>query len=132
MNVRVMLNVFGWLLVITSAVVLGAALFLESGIRNALEAAVPSGVLLALAGHLFTQSKAIADSAEKKSAFNLKGFRKAFDHAQSLLSNGNNDRATWIEAARSLAHGDVLAQGVTIAEHKRVLELERLKYRGFF
>src|SRR3989339_2128567 len=132
MNTRTVLNALGWLLTAASAIVLGAAFFFESSVNKALESAVPAGVLLALAGHLFTQSKSLADAAEKRSSFNLEGFTKAFYHAQSLLSDGNNDRAKWIEAARSLAHGEELAKAVLIDEHKRVLELERLKYRGHF
>jgi len=126
------LTICAWCLVAAAVVVLGMALILESGIRKALEAALPAGVLLALAGHLFTQAKASTEAAEKRSLFNLEGFRQAFDQASSLLSDENNDRAKWIEAARSIAHGEELAKAVTVSEHMRVLELERLKYRGIF
>lgn len=130
---RTLLNTFGWLLMIGSLGVIARALFLESSLRTAFDsAAVPAGVLLALAGNVFTQAKSIAEAAEQRSLFNLDGFRLAFEHALSLLSDGNNDRPTWIEAARSLAHGEELAKSVTVEEHKRVLELERLKYRGSF
>ncbi len=132
MRLQSTLAAAGWVLVAASATVLGTALFFESSVKSALEGAVPAGVLLALAGHLFTQSKTISDAAEKRSEFNLEAFVKAFDHAQALLSDGNNDRAKWIEAARSLAHGEELARAVTVQEHLRVLELERLKYRGVF
>ena len=132
MNTRSVLTALGWCLIVAAASVLGAALFFESSVSKALESALPAGVLIALAGHLFTQSKSLADAAEKRSLFNLEGFTKAFDHAQSLLSDGNNNRAKWIEAARSLAHGEELAKAVVVSEHKRVLELDRLKYRGSF
>lgn len=120
------------MLVGASVLVLAIALFFESGLRNALQSAVPAGVLLALAGHLFTQAKAISDSEEKTSAFNLDGYRQASEHAHSLLSDGNNDRVKWIEAARCLAHAEQLARGVTVAEHILLLEVERLKFRGRF
>ena len=132
MTTRSALAAFGWCFIIAAAAVLGAALFFESSVRKALESTLPAGVLIALAGHLFTQSKSLADAEEKRSLFNLEGFRKAFDHAQLLLSDGNNNRAKWIEAARTLAHGEELAKAVTVSEHKRVLELDRLKYRGQF
>lgn len=132
MSLRVLLLVLGWLLLVAAALVLGWSTLTQPTVQKALEGAVPAGVLLALAGHLFTQSKTLVDAEEKRSAFNLQGFRQAFDHAHSLLSDGNNSRAKWIEAARSLAHGDVLANAVTINEHKRVLELDRLRYRGMF
>jgi len=131
-NTRSILVAFGWLLVTASAAVLGSALFFESNVNSALTSALPAGVLLALAGHLFTQAKTLGDAEEKRSAFNLQGFTKAFDHALSLLSDGSNNRAVWIEAARTLAHGEELAKSVVLAEHKRVLEVERLKYRGRF
>jgi hypothetical protein len=130
---RKLLFTVGWILVLGSVGVLARALFLESSLQAALgAAAVGAGVLLALAGNVFTQAKSISDAEEKRSLFNLDGFRLAFEHALSLLSDGNNDRATWIEAARSLAHGVELAKAVTVAEHRRVLDLERLKYRGSF
>lgn len=132
MTARSLLATLGWCMIIAAVAVLGSALFFESSVSKALESAVPAGVLVALAGHLLTQSKSIADAEEKRSSFNLEGFTKACAHANSLLSDGNNDRAKWIEAARSLAHGEALANAVTINEHKRVLELERLKYRGLF
>lgn len=130
---RKLLFTVGWLLMLSSLGVIARALFLESTLQAAFgTAAVPAGVLLALAGNVFTQAKSIADAEEKRSLFNLEGFRLAFEHALSLLSNGNNDRSTWIEAARSLAHGEELARSVTVKEHKRVLDLDRLKYRGSF
>jgi len=133
MSRRALLSAFGWLLLVASVGAVAASLFYESSVRKALEgAAIPAGVLLALAGHLFTQAKSFADADEKRSLFNLEGFKMAFEHAHGLLSDGNNDRAKWIEAARSLAHGEALAKEVTVDEHKRVLELERLKYRSSF
>lgn len=130
---RKFLFTVGWLLMLGSLSVLARALFLESSLQAAFgTAAVGAGVLLALAGNIFTQAKSISDAEEKRSLFNLDGFRLAFEHALSLLSDGNNDRATWIEAARSLAHGDELAKSISVKEHRRVLDLERLKYRGSF
>lgn len=132
MNVSSLLAFFGWLLVIGTVVALGVALYEGITIFEGLKNAVSVGVLLALAGHLLTQSKALAESAEKRSLFNLEGFQKAFAHAKDLLVDGNNNRPTWIEAARSLSHGEELAKAVSLESHKRVLELERLKYRSFF
>lgn len=104
----------------------------SSIIFDAWKQAVPAGVLLALAGHLFTQSKARHDIEEKTSQFNLDDMRLAFLHAKSLLEGGSNDRATWIEAALTIAHGFDLAKGVTAEAYQRVLEVEQLKYRGIF
>jgi hypothetical protein len=109
-----------------------SALFLASSFFEAMKDAVPAGVLLALAGHLFTQAKNRQDIEEKCSQFNLDGMRLAFAHARSLLEDENNRRATWIEAARVISHGLELAKGVTAAPHQRVLEVEHLKYRSVF
>ena len=48
------LNVFAQLLTAASVIALLAALFLASSFFDAMKDAVPAGVLLALAGHLFT------------------------------------------------------------------------------
>lgn len=93
---------------------------------------MPAGLLVALAGNLLTQGKNAADVAEKCSFFFLDAAVKAYDQAKGLLVDGNNDRATWIEAARCLGHAKVLGDGVTLEAHHRVLELNRLKYRSFF
>ena len=132
MNASRILAIAAWLLVAAACAALTGAFLAGANWSDGLSKAVPAGVLLALAGHLFTQSKTVLDNAEKRSLFNLEGFRKAFDHAKSLLQDGNNNRAKWIEAARSLAHGEELAKGVTVTSHKRVLELERLRFRGIF
>lgn len=130
---RTLLPALGWFLVLGSVGLIAASLFFESSVRKALEgAAVPAGVLLALAGHVFTQARSIADTEEKRSLFNLDGFKAAFEHAHTLLSDGNNVRTKWIEAARCLGQGEELAKAVTAGSHKRVLELEHLKYRGAF
>ena len=126
------LNVFAWLLTAASVFALLAASFLASSFFDAMKDAVPAGVLLALAGHLFTQAKNRQDIEEKRSQLNLDGMRLAFSHAKTLLEDGNNCRATWIEAARTISHGLELAKGVTVESLQRVLEVERLKHRGYF
>lgn len=93
---------------------------------------VASGVLLTLAGHLFTQARDVKEAKERRSAFYLDSCVKAYEEARTLLADDNNDRVTWIAAARSLGHAKALANGVTEDAHQRVLELHRLKYRTFF
>jgi hypothetical protein len=56
----------------------------------------------------------------------------AYEEARSLLADGNNDRATWIASARALKHAQKLSAEVSVDAHRRVLDLYRLKYRGFF
>jgi hypothetical protein len=57
---------------------------------------------------------------------------EAYEEARRLLEDGSNERATWIAAARALAHATDLANGVTDGTHLRVLELHKLRYRRVF
>lgn len=127
-----LLNVFGWLFLFCAVLVFIVSIVSCQNILDGLKNVVPAGVFIALAGNLFTQSKVVADAEEKHSSFALEGFKNAFSHATTLLEDGNNNRAIWIEAARSIGNGLELAAEVTIDTHKRVLEIERLKQRGFF
>lgn len=123
----------GWLLLAAGAIGLFlSALIPSSTFAVITKGAVPAGVLIALAGHLFTQGRGAKESTEKRSQFYLDSCVKAYDEARSLLQDGNNDRATWIAAGRALVHAEQLASFVVVDVHLRVLELERLKYRGFF
>jgi hypothetical protein len=130
--------VSGWVLVGASVgLFLGAlyfALWVPQVSVPALSAmvAVPGGVLLTLGGLLLTKSKESADSEEKRSLFYLDSCTKAYEEARSLLEDGNNDRATWIASARALKHARKLATEIRVDPHRRVLELQQLKYRRFF
>lgn len=70
--------------------------------------------------------------AERRSLFNLNATARAYEQAYSLLSDGNNDRATWIRASRILMHSRTLASGITVEEHQIDLEVRRLEYRPLF
>ena len=94
--------------------------------------AVPAGVLLALAGHLFTQARTATESTEKRSQFYLDSCVKAYEEARNLLLDQNNDRVTWIAAGRALMHAKELSSCITVDAHLRVLELHKLKYRASF
>jgi len=69
---------------------------------------------------------------ERRSLFNLDAAIDATEQARLLLTDSNNDRRTWIEAARLLGHAKVLGEGVSVDCHQRVLEATRMKYRRFF
>lgn len=70
--------------------------------------------------------------AERRSLYNLNASIDATERARSLLDDHNNDRRTWIEAGRLLAHAKSLGDEVTELLHMQVLEINRLKYRAFF
>jgi hypothetical protein len=91
-----------------------------------------AGVLVALAGHLLTQGRNVGEALEKESRFYLDSCIQAYKEAKRLLKDGNNNRKIWIGAARALEHANKLSQRVSINAHLRVLEVHKLKYRGFF
>lgn len=73
------------------------------------------------------------ERAYQRSHFNLDGCVGAYERAIELIENTTNDsRDTWRHAARLLKHAFKLADGVTVDEHKRVLDYKKLEYRHFF
>jgi len=127
-----LLFVAGWLFFASALVFIAYPFLTPLGVFKPLENGLPAGVLVALAAQLFTQSKNLQESREKRSLFYLDSCVKAFEEARILLEDGNNDRATWIAAGRALGHATDLADNVTADAHLRVLELHRLKYRRCF
>ena len=93
---------------------------------------VPASLLLAFGGLFLNKSSEADQVDENRSHFYLDSCVAAFEEARNLLADGNNDRMTWIAAARALKHAQELSKKVTVSAHRRVLELRRLKYRGFF
>lgn len=127
-----LLKFLGWCLIFVAAVVVAYPLFIPLVKFDPLINALPAGVLLALGAQLLTQGKNFSDANEKRSLFYLESFVKAYEEARNLLQDGNNDRVKWIAAGRALVHAKELATNVTEEAHLRVLELHKLKYRGFF
>jgi hypothetical protein len=91
-----------------------------------------AAVFLTLAGHLFAQAKDAAEREDKRSVFYLESSLTAYTEAQALLEDDNNDRITWIAAARALGHADDLSKRITQKPHLQTFELHQLKYRRFF
>jgi hypothetical protein len=91
-----------------------------------------AGVMFSLAGFLYAQARDKAETDEKRSLFYLDSCVKAYKEAKALLADGNNDRATWIAAARALVHANTLSKNVTLKAHLIVLELNQMKYRRVF
>ena len=91
-----------------------------------------AGVLVALAGHFWTQARNAGESQEKLSRFYLDSCVYAYDEAQRLLIDGNNHRATWIAAGRALKYAKELSGKITTSAHRSVMEVHKLRYRRFF
>lgn len=127
-----LLKFLGWLLIVAAAGVVAYPLFHSSATFDPLINALPAAVLIALGAQLLTQAKNFGDAKEKRSLFYLDSCVKAYEEARLLLQDGNNERVRWIAAARALVHAKELSDNVTDDAHRRVLELHKLKYRGFF
>ncbi len=107
------------------------------GVLNALFSGLGFSAIIITLVHQQKQIKIQAekdnyDIDERRSLFNLKNCEEAYGRAIDLLKDGNNDRATWIQAGRILSHAKALSRGITIENHLRVLEINSLKYRTFF
>src|ERR1035438_6652724 len=92
---------------------------------------VPASLLLAFGGLFLNKSREVEDVEEKRSHFYLDSCVAAYQDAQRLLADNNNDRMTWIAAGRTLKHAQELAKEVTFRPYQRVLDLQRLQNSGF-
>jgi hypothetical protein len=126
---QIMLRSLAWVLVILAPVSIVLAVRAGQPFKDAI---LPFGVLIAFAGLLFGPAHDLGEAMQKMSLFYLESSVKAYEGAQALLKDGNNDRATWIAAGRALVHAKDLADNVTLDAHRKVLELTRLGQRRFF
>jgi hypothetical protein len=131
------LKVLAWLTIALSAMILAAAPSLLHVSKEPWQIVLPvtfaaAGVALTLAGHLFTQARDVNEAEDKRSLFYFESCLTAYEEAQALLEDENNDRATWIAAGRALGYAKELSRNITQVPHIRALELHRLKYRSFF
>ncbi len=90
------------------------------------------GLILGIVNHVRDLRRHSHEMTEKRSQFHLDACVRGYAEARKLLQDGNNDRRTWIQAARALTHAKSLSSGVTVDWHRRLLELHKLDYRGFF
>lgn len=56
----------------------------------------------------------------------------AFEESHDLLRHGNNDRVTWIAAARIIEKAQKIEADVTHATHRDVMEIQEYRYRRMF
>ena len=127
-----LLRVFGRGLIVAAGILVAYPVLVSTVNFDPLVSAVPAGVLVALGAQLLAQATHFEDRSEKRSLFFLESCVRAYEEARNLLQDGNNERAAWIAAGRALVHAKELASNVTEDTHRRVLELHKLKYRGFF
>jgi hypothetical protein len=134
------LKVLAWLNIVLALVIVAGGVFVLFVGAEQWQRVLPvfaialatAGVLLTLAGHLFAQARDVNEARDKRSLFYFQSCLTAYEEAQALLEDGNNDRVTWIAAGRALGHAKELSKLITQDPHLRALELHQLKYRGFF
>jgi len=89
--------------------------------------------LLLAAGGLIWQIRSYRkDRAYEKSRFALESALQSFDEALRVLSDGNNNRVTWISAARIISRGQHLAKAATEPVHADLLAVQMERYRREF
>jgi len=64
-----------------------------------------------------------------KSQFALQSALESYDLAIELLADGNNDRVTWITAARIVERANQMSECVTEQVHVDVMEVQLERYR---
>ena len=106
------------------------AVFFDADVASSLatSAAVPA----ALATILQAIHQSYQSAQENRSRFYLDAFREGIAEAHKLLEDGNQDRVTWITAARILSHCRGFEKGIFLEEHKNILEVIKNQYRRKF
>lgn len=78
------------------------------------------------------QKERQSDEEYRRSLFNLEKADEAYQTAIDTLEQGGNNRRAWVHSARLISHAMALADGVTVENHKRVLDYMSLRYRAVF
>jgi len=97
--------------------------------QNKLDGVIPAATFAALFGVFLNEASKAADKQVQRSKFLLEQSLSGFNHAVGILGDGNNDRRTWISAARILQQSLELSKRITENEHKSILQIEMDRYR---
>jgi hypothetical protein len=69
------------------------------------------------------------EKAYTNSHFALQSALESYDQAVDVLADENNDRVTWITAARIVERANQISKNITEQVHKDVLEVQLERYR---
>lgn len=69
------------------------------------------------------------EEAYRRSEFHLSGATRGIEAALRLLDDGNNERTTWIAAARILERAIRISQGITHPSHRALYEIDLERFR---
>jgi hypothetical protein len=64
-----------------------------------------------------------------RSRFALESALAAYEQGLALLEDGNNNRVTWVTAARVLERAKEITSAITSPVHSAVMEIQRERYR---
>lgn len=98
----------------------------------AAQIATAFAVVVAVVGLVWQIIATYRDRQQRNSAFRLDSALYAFNQASELLSDGNNDRVTWIAASRAVERGLRIAEGIACQEHQDLYEVRLDRYRQIF
>lgn len=70
-----------------------------------------------------------ANLKQERSKFALESALAAYEHGLTLLEDGNNNRVTWITAARILQRANEIAAAISSPVHIAVMEVQHERYR---
>jgi len=69
------------------------------------------------------------EKAYAKSQFALQSFLESYNQVLELLSDGNNNRVTWVMAARIIERANQISKSISEQVHIDVLEIQKERYR---
>jgi hypothetical protein len=65
----------------------------------------------------------------ERSKFALESALAAYEQGLALIEDGNNNRVTWVTAARVLERANEISSSITSPVHSAVMEIQRERYR---
>lgn len=86
-------------------------------------------VLIAIGVFIWQINANIGEKKYAKSRFALQSALESYEQAIELLTDNNNDRVTWITAARIIERANRISNNITEEVHVDVFEIQHEKYR---
>jgi len=97
---------------------------------NAIGSVSTALALIVGVGTLIWQIRAHnANLKQDQSRFALESALAAYEHGLALLEDGNNNRVTWVTAARILERANEITSAISSPVHTAVMEVQRERYR---
>lgn len=90
------------------------------------------GIIVATSALIWQIRTSVLEERLRRSEFCLREVIGAFEEAHRLLADGNNDRITWIAAARILEKTEQIGMEITHRTHRDVIEIQKDRYRRVF